>query len=315
MERAPTRTLLLATVVFIGGCGGSSEPRDAPAEGPTAAAAANDVTVVGPFDVEGSKMLADSRDKVITPWLKKGVWEPIETALFRSEIHPGDVVVDVGANVGYFTLIAAQLVGDTGRVWAFEPDPDAFDLLRRNVELNGYKNVTLVPKAIGSTPGTLRLFRHPTNRGDHRIYDPGDEREAVEVEVTTLDQYFAEASRVDLIKMDIQGAECAAIAGAGKTLERGDDTVLIMEYTPQYIRQMGQDPQACLDVLAGHGFSFYEILEFAQRKGVVKTDIATLRTRYPEAKDDYTNLFLPSRKDVAKLKTSAHTKAGRADMP
>lgn len=250
-------------------------------------------------------MLADPRDEVITPWLKKGVWEPVETALFRSEIHPGDVVVDVGANVGYFTLIAAQLVGDTGKVWAFEPDPDAFELLRRNVELNGYKNVTLVPKALGSEPGKLKLFRHATNRGDHRIYDPGDGREAVEVEVTTLDHYFADASRLDLIKMDIQGAECAAVAGAAKTLERGDDTAVIMEYTPQYIRQMGQDPQACLSALAGYGFSFFEIYEFAQRKGVFKTDIATLKSRYPEAKDDYTNLFLPSRADVAKLEASA----------
>ena len=310
MEPTLFRPLLISAIVGIAGCGDSPAPagaQDAPAEAP---AVADAVTAIGPFEVEGSKMLADPRDKVITPWLKKGVWEPIETALFRSEIHPGDVVVDVGANVGYFTLIAAQLVGDTGKVWAFEPDPDAFELLRRNVELNGYKNVTLVPKAIGSKPGTLQLFRHATNRGDHRIYDPGDGREAVKVEVTTLDHYFADASRVDLIKMDIQGAECAAVAGAAKTLGGGDDTALIMEYTPQYIRQMGQDPQACLDTLAGYGFSFYEIHEFAQRKGVVKTDIATLRARYPEAKEDYTNLFLPSRKDVSKLGASPGSQAG-----
>ncbi len=260
-------------------------------------------------------MLADPRDEVITPWLKKGVWEPVETALFRSEIHPGDVVVDVGANVGYFTLIAAQLVGDGGKVWAFEPDPDAFELLRRNVELNGYKNVTLVPKALGSEPGTLKLFRHATNRGDHRTYDPGDGREAVEVEVTTLDHYFADASRLDLIKMDIQGAECAVVAGAPKTFERGGDMAVIMEYTPQYIRQMGQDPQSCLSTLAGHGFSFYEIHEFSQRKGVFKTDIATLQTRYPESKNDYTNLFMPSRADVAKLEAPAGSQEGKAGLP
>lgn len=266
---------------------------------------------MGPFEVEGSKMYGDPRDQVITPWLKKGVWEPLETALFRSEIGEGDVVVDVGANVGYYTLIAAHKVGKTGKVWAFEPDPDAFELLRRNVQLNGYDNVQLVPKALGAKPGTLKLFRHPTNRGDHRIYDPGDQREVVNVEVTTLDQYFgATEQRVDLIKIDTQGAECAILAGAGQTLQRHDDVRLIMEYTPQFIRQMGSDPATCLSGLDGLGFTFYEILEFAEKKGVVKTDLATLKTRYPESKDDYTNLFLPSRKQLATADTGGFGDGG-----
>ncbi len=290
--------------IGLAGCGDSlttPTPHGAPADQPAKARTVDVVAAVGPFDVEGSKMLADPRDEVITPWLKKGVWEPVETALFRSEIHAGDVVVDVGANVGYFTLIASQLVGDTGQVWAFEPDPDAFDLLRRNVELNGYKNVNLVPKALGAEPGTLKLFRHATNRGDHRVYDPGDGREAVDVEVTTLDKVFTAGTKIDVIKIDTQGAECAVAAGASKTLERGTDMAVIMEYTPHYIRQMGQDPQQCLRTIEGYGFSFYEIREFAPPKGVFKTDIEALQARYSEAEEDYTNLFLPSRADVAKL--------------
>ena len=293
-----------AVVALLGGCDTDASPPSKPASD---APQSNDrdpkpssspVPTVGPFEVEGSKMLANPRDQVITPWLKKGVWEPVETALFRSEIHPGDVVVDVGANVGYFTLIAAQLVGDSGRVWAFEPDPDAFSILERNVELNGYKNVTLVNKALGSEPGTLRLFRHPTNLGDHRIYDPGDERVAVEVPVTTLDKALGDTARLDLIKVDTQGAECAVLLGASGALAHRD-VALIMEYTPRYIRQMGQDPQACLGKLAGAGFAFYEIREGAPKKGVFETTLDSLRQRYPEDREDFTNLFLPSRKDLA----------------
>ena len=300
--RLRARVICVTIGLGLAACGKSDGPpsSDAPAKADTPRAKAPaDLVAVGPFEVEGSKMYADPRDQVITPWLKKGVWEPLETALFRSEIGEGDVVVDVGANVGYYTLIAAQKVGKTGQVWAFEPDPDSFELLRRNVELNGYDNVQLVPKALGAKPGTLRLYRHPTNRGDHRIYDPGDTREAVQVAVTTLDQYFATRDRVDLIKIDTQGAECTILAGAGQTLQRHDDVRLIMEYTPQYIRQMGADPAACLSGLDELGFAFYEILEFAQNKAVVKTDLDTLRARYPESKDDYTNLFLPSRRQLA----------------
>ncbi len=314
--RLGARVACVAIGLSLPACGRSDAPT--PSDGPDEARnvdakAPGEVATVGPFEVEGSKMYADPRDEVITPWLKKGVWEPLETALFRSEIDEGDVVVDVGANVGYYTLIAAQKVGKTGQVWAFEPDPDAFEILRRNVELNGYDNVQLVPKALGAEPGTLRLYRHPTNRGDHRVYDPGDAREAVDVEVTTLDQYFATRERVDLVKIDTQGAECTILAGAGETLKRHDDVRVIMEYTPQYIRQMGADPGACLSRLDALGFSFYEILEFAQKKAVVKTDLQTLRARYPESKDDYTNLFLPSRRQLAAGGGSGSSGAGSDD--
>jgi len=120
-----------------------------------------------------------------------GIWEPFETDLVRREIQPGDTVLDIGANIGYFTLLFAQLVGAQGRVYAFEPDPTNFHILRRNIERNGLKNVVPEQKAVSSRTGKIRLFSDKTNRGDNRTFDPGNGRDWVEVDAVSLDEYFS----------------------------------------------------------------------------------------------------------------------------
>ena len=116
-------------------------------------------------------------------------------------------VLDVGCGKGYFSLAIARMVGPTGRVIAFEPDPESFALLQKNVAANGYANVVLEQKALSNEPGSLKLYLAEENLGDHRIYPVG-EREFVEVEAVTLDDYLAEkGGRVDFIKVDTQGAE------------------------------------------------------------------------------------------------------------
>lgn len=298
--RYPSLVVRVAFVclAMLAGCeSGSPTAKDPPVPAPEAAVVAP--TREGPVNVRGNRMYLDPDDQAITPWLRKGVWEPLETMLFEGEIESGDVVVDVGANVGYYTLIAAKRVGSSGKVYAFEPDPDAFALLRANIELNALTNVVAINKALAAEPGRLELFRSNTNRGDHRLYDPGDGRTAVSVEVTTLDAALADVRGIDLIKVDTQGAECSILAGGTSLLDRERDAGIIMEYTPKYIRAFGQDPPACLRQLSERGFVFYDILEFAERKGVVKVPLDTILEQYSEQSERYTNLFLPSRDKVA----------------
>jgi hypothetical protein len=91
------------------------------------------------IDVQGSKMYVDSSDIGVAPFLLEwGFYEKYETALFKRLVKKGMVVVDIGANIGYYTLLAAHLVGDKGKVFAFEPDPNNYDLLCKNIEVNGY---------------------------------------------------------------------------------------------------------------------------------------------------------------------------------
>lgn len=90
--------------------------------------------------------------------LVKGVYEPKTTSLFKKVIREGDIVVDVGAHIGYYTLLASRLVGDTGKVYAFEPEPRNYDLLLKNLELNNVKNVVAIKKAVSNKKGTLKFY-------------------------------------------------------------------------------------------------------------------------------------------------------------
>jgi FkbM family methyltransferase len=177
------------------------------------------------------------------------------TALFRKIVREGDVVVDLGANIGYFTMLAARLVGKDGRVYAFEPEPRNYDLLLRNIELNGYQNVTAIQKAVADRPGSVKLFICPYDTGHHTInkydgiqaYRPdyvNKRKEFIEVEQVSLDEFFQEVTTpVDVIKMDVEGSEMLALDGMERLIKRNDDLSMLVEFFPLLISKMGQSPE------------------------------------------------------------------------
>ncbi len=209
--------------------------------------------------VNGMTMFLDTRDHGIgKPLLTAGAYEPEETAFVRSALSPGDVFVDVGANVGYFTCLAARIVGPEGLVFAFEPDPRNFRLLSRAIEANRFENVVLERVAIGDRSGSIRLYRSSLNHGDHRIYDSGGGRCAIKIRMTSLDEYFAgRRTAVDFLKMDIQGAEFLALRGMERLLEASRDRITILtEFWPSGLRRAGADPGAFLEFFESRGFFF-----------------------------------------------------------
>jgi hypothetical protein len=117
---------------------------------PLSAVTAVDVEKAGPI-----RMFLNPDDETITPRLWAGqVWEATETHWFVQSLRRGDLMVDVGANVGYYTILGALLVGETGRVYAFEPDPVSFEILRRNVAFHDLGNLVLEQKAVSNKPGS-----------------------------------------------------------------------------------------------------------------------------------------------------------------
>jgi FkbM family methyltransferase len=222
-----------------------------------------------------------------------GVDEQFESRLFQSLVRPGDVVVDVGANVGYYTVLAARAVGPTGHVYAFEPEPANFARLRATIRAFRYQHVTLVAQAVSDSDEPARLYLAPDSMpGDHRIVDPGDGRRFISVGALRLDDYFASATpspRVDAIKMDIQGAEMRALDGMDATLSRNHDVKLFTEFWPIGLHRAGVDPRAYLDRLASYGFQVYEIDNEAGSLASLRTD--ELLTRYTPANRRYTNLL------------------------
>src|SRR3989344_5453898 len=121
------------------------------------------------------------------------------------KIKQGDTIIDVGANVGYHTLLMAKLVGG-GKVYAFEPEPKAFGLLSKNIKQNGYKNVVLINKGLGEKEQVLDLYLNPKNAAGHSLIKR-DNWQKQPVEIIALDDFLPKNTKVDFIKVDVEGAE------------------------------------------------------------------------------------------------------------
>lgn len=196
--------------------------------------------------VYGHQMHLDPEDTVITPCLMGGrTFERMTVAALRQMIKSGETVVDGGANVGYFTLLLARLVGPDGRVYAFEPDPRAFHLLSLNVKANGYKNVVLSNTALGRRSGKATLYLNERNRGDNRL-SPIDGATHIEVPVTSLDESVP--GDVSFVKLDIQGCERDALIGANRLLSQ-DCVSIACELWPPGLIELGSSPEELFDVL------------------------------------------------------------------
>jgi FkbM family methyltransferase len=218
------------------------------------------------------------------------VYEPLETELVRRLVKKGDTVLDIGANIGYYTLILARQVGPAGRVFAFEPDAENFLLLKRNVKWNGYKNVVLVNAAVSNEPGVLNLYLCGNNRGDHRIYPSGDARRTIEVSAVVADEYLGNLSnQIQFVKMDVQGAEGRVLLGLQKTLRHSPSCRLIFEFWPQGLVRSGDDPRKVLQLLSLQGFEL-QLLDEA-RKELMRVEPEVVLQEFTVEKGNQTNLL------------------------
>lgn len=182
-------------------------------------------------------------------------YEPHLTRKVRGLLGPGAVFVDVGANVGWYTLLAAARVGPKGRVHAFEARADNVALLERSLDDNGFANVEVHRCAVSDRAGTLAFFASGTWYSNGRIVadeEPGSEQ-LPRVPAVALDEALADAPQIDVIKMDIEGAEAKALAGMRGLLRR-HRPVLLTEFSPDLLRiSSGVEPEAYLAALAaGH---------------------------------------------------------------
>jgi FkbM family methyltransferase len=213
----------------------------------------------------GGMLLVDTRDSVLGPaLLLYGLWEIDVTNWFQDILRPGDVFVDVGANVGYYTLLGSRLVGDGGHVFAIEAHPRMSELLNRNVIINGRFNVTTWHRAAWSQEETLKFHarRHFASNssagslGDQDLALLHDDEEVLEVHAVRLDEILKDAPRVDLIKIDVEGAEVQVVMGLGQTLQRNPDVTVMFEWSPGQLEMVGNSPVALLELMGEHGFSF-----------------------------------------------------------
>lgn len=212
-----------------------------------------------PATVHGHQMYLSTGPGDFAVDMLLGSFEEGTTALFERGLRPGMCAIDLGAHIGYFTLLAARLVGPTGKVYAFEPAPATYRILQKNIALNGYHHVVAVQKAVADHSGTMmfHLLNEAGSPSNTLYEDARYDYTSVAVEVTTLDEFLENQGwpHVDLVKMDIEGAEFAALAGMRALLERQSPApVLIVEFSPDALARSGVNPRKFLATFSDRGF-------------------------------------------------------------
>ena len=159
-----------------------------------------------------------------------------EKHLLEKEIQSGDTVIDVGANIGYYTLLFAKLVGKTGKVFAFEPVPENYKILKKNIEVNGLHNVIAVQMGISNITGTAKLYKGKTAGSHSLIQSRYTLDETISIDVTTLDEYFERYDeKIDFVKSDTEGHDFNVLQGMPRILESG--VKLMIEFDPYLLQE------------------------------------------------------------------------------
>ena len=210
------------------------------------------------IEIDGIRLHPLANDRYVSASMyAHGAYQPELRDFIRATLRPGDVFVDGGAHIGYFTCVAAQLVGTAGRVVAFEPAPETFSVLSQNVALNGLaEQCVLYNAALGREHAYAALELNSENPGDNWVRVE-DIPQSKQVEVMSLSSIVAELdiAKPRLIKLDIQGMEPAALEGMQELIAEPCDLSLIVEYDPNALERAEVLPSRLVEMLLDLSFS------------------------------------------------------------
>ncbi|MBF7728997.1 FkbM family methyltransferase [Pseudomonas sp. N040] len=195
---------------------------------------------------------------------RSGIWEPFESRVFSRLCAASSQVLDLGANIGWYSLLAVRYLGENGRVIAFEPDAVNARLLRVNAATGDHRAcIEIHQAAVSDREGELSLYQSATNLGDHRLFLDEEARDCCLVPVTTLDSFFdgCEGPLPDLVKSDTQGSEARIFRGAAGLLAQGWRPTWILEFWPFGLTRSGDDPATFWRQLDELGYLTFEVAE------------------------------------------------------
>ncbi|NIY66400.1 FkbM family methyltransferase [Streptomyces malaysiensis] len=212
----------------------------------------------------GATFAVDTQDLIQRYLYLFGVWEPHMTRWLQRRLKPGDVFVDVGANIGYYSVLASRLVGGSGKVVAVEASPTFLRLLQRHARRNGCANIRTVNAAVSDREELLTfILASSRNMGANSVvpYD-GPAESTFEIAARPLPDLLTEdeITRARVIKVDVEGAEGGVVRGLVPLLDRvRPDAELTVEVTPQRMAELGDSVEELLAALTGHGFHVYRL--------------------------------------------------------
>lgn len=234
-------------------------------------------------------------DIVLEPFLDKGVeasifrtgtYERGTLSVIQNVLKPGDRFVDVGANVGLMSLVAAKTIGASGRVDSFEPLPEIRRLLKLSIEQNQFANIFLHELALGSTPSQMTIHRHPeVNRGSASLAWTNQVNDTLDIRLETLDRTIFDFSSqpIAMMKIDVEGWELEVLRGGVSALAREPQPVLCIEFSRLHPLQGGK-PEDMIEFLSKLGYLPYRL---KKNKSVPSPLIPVSTDNLP----DHDNLF------------------------
>jgi len=243
----------------------------------------------------------DLTDPVVSGALTLRVFEPSELAFFQKYCRGAITLVDIGANVGLYTALAMHQLDEMGKIVTFEPHPQTFSFLQKNINANQATSdtcprVDALNMAATPEPSQTDLRLNPENRGDNRLYQGTyqgkvEEWDTLPVEGRPVDDVLAELgiNEVNFVKIDIQGYEQKAISGFQKTLASSKNIILMSEFWPKGLKEAGGSATEYLQMLIDVGFTLYELKEKPRGMVIPLEDWNQLIARLPERK--YTNII------------------------
>src|SRR3990167_2192625 len=206
-------------------------------------------------------------------------YEPETRRAFRRIVKPGMTVVDAGANIGYYTLLAAKSMGNSGRVYAFEPDPGYYALLKKNIEVNRLnKIVELFQSAVGNAENKSTFFLGNLTANSFFSLPGVTTDKTIVVDVVSLDKFFSARNwpSVNVIKLDIEGSEKTALDGMRGLLKRNKDINIIIEVNPAFLEAAGTTAEELFLLLVELGFRQICILWKEMKSCKIPRDIKYL---------------------------------------
>lgn len=209
----------------------------------------------------GGRFHCDLRDFVPSRVFYFGYWEPNLTGLLMRRLTKGDVFVDVGANIGYFSVLASRLVGDTGRVVSFEASPTIYRRLMDDLSLNATTNVRAVNVAVSDLEGTLPIYAGPEeNSGATSVHEQRGGRYEADVRAAPLADLLepSERSRVKLMKIDVEGAELPILLDLLANIDAYPPSMdIVVEVAPAAMREAGTSLTEVIDGFKAKGYNWY----------------------------------------------------------
>jgi len=236
--------------------------------------------------IDGCKLLLDETDR--HGFTIYGEEDPQERELIKKIIKKGDIVVDVGANIGIHTIIMAKCVGETGHVYAFEPSKNNVRLLKNTMSLNGFENVSIIDSAVSDKPGKS-LFYLSNGISAHSLSDFGYKKGSIEINVESLDHFFTNVNKkINFLKIDAEGYDFKVIKGMENILKNPELKFLI-EFFPERLKKAGDSPKEFLQFLFEKGFN---VTDLRKDKQLTVNDIDEMVKFYDSPPPNHmTNLY------------------------